>query len=46
MIDQKEEQVLAIIDRGTFKNPDTGYALAIASRQKDGCYRAATSVFK
>lgn len=43
MVEQKEEQVLAIIDRGTFKNPDTGYALAIASRQQDGRYRAATS---
>ena len=43
MIDQKEEQVLAIIDRGTMKNPDMGYALAIASLQKDGSYRAATS---
>ena len=43
MVEQKEEQVLAIIDRGTFKNPDTGYALAIASLQQDGRYRAATS---
>ena len=43
MVEQKEEQVLAIIDRGTMRNPDTGYALAIASLQGDGIYRAATS---
>lgn len=43
MVEQKEEQVLAIIDRGTQRNPDTGYALAIASLQQDGRYRAATS---
>ena len=46
LLDQKEAQVLAIIDRGTMKNPDTGYALTIASCKKDGSYRTATSVFK
>lgn len=43
MVKQKDELVLAIIERGTKKNPDTGYALAIASLQPDGKYRAATS---
>ncbi|MDB2365520.1 hypothetical protein N9V98_06605, partial [Luminiphilus sp.] len=43
MIEHRDERVLAVIDRGTFRNPDAGYALAFGSLQADGSYRAVAS---